>query len=357
MGLEQNIYTDKLTGLPNFFQLIKCNTEIVFGAFGVVMFIDMHKFSAINEKYGRHIGDTCLLKLTESLKKILESRASVFRTYGDEFVIVLPNISYDEAEQSFRLIRSEFIDSLTECGISEVDLNFYFFDYNQNITTITEFFEMFIKAKPANKSGAGNIYSKEKMTSEIIDTFVKRIKESLILLSETNNFALTDDVSGLYNQRAARLYLNDMMKECKFNNKEFCVLFIDGDNLKRYNELGYQRGNDMIKGLAQIISSSLRKTDKVFRWLSGDEFLVILDDVDYDDAFELSERIRLEVKRNTKDWVFPITISIGVSKFPHDGFEVDTIINKSEKANSYAKKAGKDMVVRWDSIKTINPGG
>lgn len=72
----------------------------------------------------------------------------------------------------------------------------------------------------------------------------------------------------------------------------------------------------MIEGLSKIISSSIRENDKVFRWLSGDEFLVILGDTELEEALNIAERVRYSVEQNTKDWKYPITISVGVANCP-----------------------------------------
>jgi diguanylate cyclase (GGDEF)-like protein len=192
-------------------------------------------------------------------------------------------------------------------------------------------------------------FSEERLIENIVGNFTNRIQETLSLLNDAYSLALTDDISCLPNQRAAKMYLKSLIKDKEEMEKEFSILFIDGDNLKRYNTISYTKGNEMIKGLSSVIASSLRKKDKIFRWLTGDEFLVILDDVSSEDALRLADRIRSEVEDETKYWLYPITVSIGAASYPADGSNIEVILSKAEKSNIYAKNTGKNKVVKWES--------
>jgi diguanylate cyclase (GGDEF)-like protein len=140
----------------------------------------------------------------------------------------------------------------------------------------------------------------------LIDRMFKRVKESLKLLRETNEMALSDEISKLPNHRAARINFERAINEYKISRNTFSILFIDGDNLKRYNDTGYENGNNMIKSLGELISKSIRKDDMIFRWFTGDEFIVLLKNTDKKMAYILAERIRATVEQNTQTWTFSI---------------------------------------------------
>jgi len=89
----------------------------------------------------------------------------------------------------------------------------------------------------------------------------------------------------------------------------------------------------------------LRPNDFVARWRSGDEFIVILPDTPKENARIISERFRQAVKEQSKEWKIPVTISIGVSNYPIDGINMNSLIDKVESANKRAKEQGKDQVV------------
>ncbi len=158
-------------------------------------------------------------------------------------------------------------------------------------------------------------------------------------------------MSGLPNAKAANQYLSKMVSLTGRRTDQYCVLFIDGDDLRRYNDVSYEAGgNEMIRRIANIIRESSRDNDKIFRWLSGDEFIVILEDTDHTVGAVIAERIRESVENKSNNFMFDTTISIGVASYPIDGHDVDQIIYYCEKANKIAKEQGKNQVVCWNQV-------
>lgn len=346
---NSNIYIDPLTGLPNFFQFIESDTESIFDNYGSVIIFDIIDFTSINNKYGRDIGDICLRSLADIISSLLLNyeKTSLFRTGGDEFTIIFPGIHSSETTDFINEVRNNFKNIMANQRIFEIDFYSLISDYHDKITSAKEFYKMVFNNSFRQAKNKNNIFEDDKWIGDLIENFTKRIQETLSLFNNAYTLALTDDISGLPNQRAARVYLRNLVHEQSFENNHFSILFIDGDNLKRYNKISYERGNQMIKDLAQIISNSLRKNDKVFRWLSGDEFLVILDNIDSQDTLRLADRIREAVELQTKDWPYPVTISIGVAYYPDGRRCIEEIICRAEKANSFAKNNGKNRVVEW----------
>lgn len=348
---QNNLYIDPLTGFPTIFKLIESDVNSVFGEQGSIILFDFAGFSKINENYGRDIGDLCLKTLSDSILNALKSynNSSVFRTDGDEFTLSLPNMSYSKAENLANLIKTDFINIISKHGYSDFQIHTFILDFSQRINSIAEFykmiFEALLKRKYTNQES-----SKDLWIDHIIANFIRRIGETLSFFNDAYNLSLTDDISGLFNQRAAKLYLANLMEDSKLSNKEFSLLFIDGDNLKRYNKISYESGNQIIKELSFIILDSVRESDKVFRWLSGDEFLVVLENTDSVNALKIAERIRTSVETQTKICIYPVTVSIGLSSFPHDGSSIEDLISKAEKSNSFAKNTGKNVVVKWRDI-------
>jgi diguanylate cyclase (GGDEF)-like protein len=119
MIFENNVYLDPLTGMPNFFKLIESDVENIFGEQGVVIILDIVKFSEINCKYGKELGDICLKVLSGKICSALSiyEKAASFRTHGDEFSLILPNNSIDEGERLADFIRTSFRKSMLENGL------------------------------------------------------------------------------------------------------------------------------------------------------------------------------------------------------------------------------------------------
>lgn len=347
--LNNNMYIDQLTGLPNFFEFINIDTVSTFGDFGFAIVFDIENFKVINDLYGHDFGDVCLKSFASVIVHILEryNNMRIFRIGGDEFTIILPHFLLEDAEEIMNTIEKNYKVIMNQ-QISGVDINVHkiLLDYSGPVENINDFFKIFF----TKLYGQNEKLLYKYWPNQLINNFIRRIKETLDISNNAYSLALYDDVSGLPNHRAASIYLNDLISNNLKADKQFSLLFIDGDDLRRYNNIGYQSGNKMIKELSTVILNSVRKDDKVFRWLSGDEFIVVFDETNCQIAYDLAERIRITVEEETINWDYPVTVSIGVSNFPNDGQTIDDIVNNAEKANKYAKDAGKNKVVRWDFV-------
>lgn len=349
--LENNIYKDPLTGLSNFFKLMESDVYENFGKNGTIIIFDFKNFENFNEKYGRDKGDLCLKNLTDSLKMALVNVDSyVYRTDGDEFTVIIPHENFSNESEIILSVKEEYKKRMKKQELNIADISVLTLNYLERINSVEEFYNIVFRNSIEQINAEGKNCDKELLLMNIIGNFTRRIKETLAFYNDAFNLALTDDISGLSNQRAANLYLSKLIKKYEKSNKEFSLLFIDGDNLKRYNRISYQSGNDMIRELASIVSLAIRSNDKVFRWLTGDEFLVILDGANYENAMEVAERIRHTVEERTRNSVYPVTVSIGISNFPNDGTDIEKVIGEAEKANISAKNRGKNNIVMARSI-------
>lgn len=336
--------------MSNFFALLECDLDSTFGDSGTIYYIDIVNLSGVNEKFGRDTGDAYIRNLSEIINmeilyKIPEAlKVAVFRSGGDEFIIRLPAELSLGSEKIERKINLELAERMNIIGVEGAGIRFSILEYTSKISSV---YELLRECNIA----MFKIRGEEKFEGDLplwadwlIISMLKKVKETLNLLQYSNSLALEDEISKLPNHRAATIYLDELYNEFIRNKTTFSILFIDGDNLKKYNGLGYQYGNEMIRSIGKTITGVLRHEDKVFRWLSGDEFLVVLQDTGKQNAYVLAERIRAQVEKAAKSWKYPVTISIGISNCPADGQDLDTVLLKSETANYEAKKSGKNCV-------------
>jgi len=165
-----------------------------------------------------------------------------------------------------------------------------------------------------------------------------------------------DGLTGLYNHRFFYESLSRELERAKKEHKNLALLFIDIDYFKYYNDFnGHQRGDEVLKALANLLLSKVREGDIVSRY-GGEEYSVILPGASEQEALQIAERLRQTVQEQH----FPgqeylpngnLTISVGVSAFAGDPkMSVDNLVNYADDALYKAKFLRKNRVERYYSI-------
>ena len=189
--------------------------------------------------------------------------------------------------------------------------------------------------------------------SGMIDDMARRIVSLGTMLDKSHRLAYTDSITGLPNLLAAMVDLDETIRQAALTERPFVILLIDGDNLSKYNKLGYLAGDEMIERLGKSLQGELRPVDFIARWRMGDEFLVILKGASLELALSVAERLRRRISEVSQEWAYPITISQGVAGFPEHGRTLTDLLHYAEQALSSAKEAGKNRVV-VDNAKLID---
>jgi len=166
--------------------------------------------------------------------------------------------------------------------------------------------------------------------------------------------SITDKLTQVYNRRKIDDVIDSEVKRCKRYGKPFSVILMDVDYFKEINDVhGHQTGDKVLMQFAQVISHSVRESDVVSRW-GGDEFLIVVIESDEIAAYNLAEKIRLNVASNEFDQQVKVTTSIGVANFDHTKDDAREIIRKADIALYEAKSNGRNNVVTYTSIGDIN---
>ena len=121
---------------------------------------------------------------------------------------------------------------------------------------------------------------------------------------------------------------------------KWALLFLDLDRFKDVNDtLGHDVGDELLKLMATRIQNCLRQSDHIFR-LGGDEFTIILTDLINDtDVAKVAKKIRENIAQPcyVKDHELYMTVSIGISIYPDDGHNVETLVRNADMAMYVAK--------------------
>jgi len=173
--------------------------------------------------------------------------------------------------------------------------------------------------------------------------------ENLALHELVSEQAVTDELTGLANNRAFR---DKMEKEAaraiRFGH-ELSLLIVDLDDFKRVNDVhGHLQGDEVLRAAAAILRAESRGIDEPARY-GGEEFVVALPETDHKGAVEVAERIRTQLAGRVVPLLegtgeVSVTASIGVATIPDDAGGVQELIAVADAALYEAKRAGKNRV-------------
>jgi len=157
----------------------------------------------------------------------------------------------------------------------------------------------------------------------------------------------TDEMTGLMNRRSfTKIIASEHAKSVRYNHA-YSILMIDADGLKIINdEHGHEAGDKMIKTLAKTLENCMRETDSLARY-GGDEFVVLLPESNRFQAGGAGERIRKAVANTSFDMggnLIKATVSIGVSSYPEDADNTESVLNMADKALYNSKREGGNQV-------------
>ncbi|MFV1956217.1 MAG: diguanylate cyclase [bacterium] len=178
---------------------------------------------------------------------------------------------------------------------------------------------------------------------------IGRIQLIMRDITEEVMLATTDPLTSVYNRRFMNEFLTREIQRCRRVGKEFAVVLVDLDDFKEVNDTyGHYSGDMVLKAIVGMIMCGTREYDVVGRY-GGEEFLIILPEVDRLSAKVVAERIRQEIEGSEIEIVnkqkVRITASLGGACYDADGESADDLLVKADARMYKAKKAGKNMVL------------
>jgi diguanylate cyclase (GGDEF)-like protein/PAS domain S-box-containing protein len=153
-----------------------------------------------------------------------------------------------------------------------------------------------------------------------------------------NRLAYYDTLTGLPNRALLRDQIEDAFRNAR-SDRKMAFLFLDVDNFKDVNDtLGHSVGDELLVEIARRLREQLKPGDLVSRH-GGDEFVMMLDDCDGDRAAITADGIidALLKPVHINGMSLPVTASIGISLYPEDGTDSDTLLKNADAAMYQAK--------------------
>jgi diguanylate cyclase (GGDEF)-like protein/PAS domain S-box-containing protein len=170
---------------------------------------------------------------------------------------------------------------------------------------------------------------------------------------EMSRLATEDGVTGLPNRHWLMTHLPKALAQAQANGSMLAILFIDLDDFKNVNDtLGHSAGDQLLREVAVRLRGALRSSDKVVR-IGGDEFTVVLESIHNEEnvaniALAINQALQQPFELRTGLHKSRIGASIGISMFPRDGQDVETLIKNADIAMYAAKNSTKGRFRFYD---------
>jgi diguanylate cyclase (GGDEF)-like protein len=187
---------------------------------------------------------------------------------------------------------------------------------------------------------------------QLARSFAQMQEEILDQLDELNqsrnaleHLARHDSLTGLPNRRMFFERLEHALANARRSAMPLAVLFVDLDHFKQLNDsLGHGAGDRVLQAVANLLRSATRESDTVAR-LGGDEFVILIEQLDDPQRViavlhKLHERFQLPMLIDGHE--VQVQASMGVSLFPRDGDDIESLLQQADRAMYAAKNAGRN---------------
>lgn len=210
-----------------------------------------------------------------------------------------------------------------------------------------------------NESKAFELGAVDFITKPFHPSIVKaRVKTHIQLYlyrKQIEGLAWSDGLTGLYNRRGYEFYIKKSWTKAKREKKPLSLMMIDIDCFKLYNDTyGHLQGDEVLKVIAESIVQGIDDTEgNIAVRYGGEEFLIILPDVQKDDAIKIAQNIfdnikALRIIHESSKVAKYVTVSLGgVTIIPDEKTSITSVLNMADQMLYIAKKNGRNKI-EWE---------
>jgi diguanylate cyclase (GGDEF)-like protein len=196
-----------------------------------------------------------------------------------------------------------------------------------------------------------------RLSWQLAQSRLREREASLANAERAEYLAYHDGLTGLPNRSMFSRLLNQAISEARRHDRSLAVAFLDLDRFKQINDsLGHEAGDQLLQEVAVRLRGCVRDSDTVAR-LGGDEFVVLLPELGRgEDAALVAEKILATVARpfTLMGQEFRVTVSIGISSYPEDGVDEQTLTKNADIAMYQAKEGGKNNFQFYAVARNVN---
>ena len=309
-------------------------------------------------------GEECLIFVLQDITE-QKNMEEELRQSEEKYRSILENIqeAYFEVDLTGNFtFFNDSLSRLTGCSRQELaGTNFSDFSDTETSKNVFQAFNKIYKTKEPNE-GIDWLIIRKDGTKRYIEASVslkedssgnptgfkgviRDITERKHIEQELENMATHDILTGLPNRLMFSQLLNHAIQAARRYQRQFAVLFIDLDRFKIINDtMGHEAGDQLLREIANRFRQSLRAVDVVSR-LGGDEFIILIEEVnELNQIATLAQKILASTMKPMVilDKECRVTASIGISIFPRDGEDDQTLMKNADIAMYFAKEEGKN---------------
>ncbi|QBC42915.1 GGDEF domain-containing response regulator [Iodobacter fluviatilis] len=184
----------------------------------------------------------------------------------------------------------------------------------------------------------------QRINNELEIIVDERTHELVEKNKELEQLAVTDRLTGLYN----RLFLDQVLARefstLSRHGTTLSLILLDIDHFKHVNDTyGHHAGDEVLKGISQILKGNVRESDVVGRW-GGEEFLILCPNTSLSDTLKVAEKLRLCIEQYDFASIGRCTASFGVASY-QQGDTMIMVETRADKALYLAKDQGRNRVM------------
>jgi diguanylate cyclase (GGDEF)-like protein/PAS domain S-box-containing protein len=343
---------------------------------------DIDLFKSINDRFGHSRGDEVIKAVANALRDSMRSSDAICRYGGEEFCVIMPGVGLEDTIKTVERTRQN-IESLTlplasrgsgisvtaSFGISTIDFDAetlpqiidqadhaLYVSKNRGRNCISVWEGKTDRGMPIEQIGfVPGVAARQSGIPVSIDMPATHDGWMSADLPATEFRPEHDSLTGLPNRRIFQDRIIDSVMQCRDSGRYLAIMMLDLDMFKRINNaLGYKIGDKLLRAVSIRLQETLRKSDSVSRIdgkdagssiyrLGGDEFGILLTGMD---CTEFTEQIVKRIINSVTERLdidgheIYLTCSVGISLFPDDGVDTDTLLNNAGVALYYAKCQG-----------------
>lgn len=174
---------------------------------------------------------------------------------------------------------------------------------------------------------------------------IRQLKQEL---EQATSLSKTDSLTNIANRRGYDEMLHQFIKQAQQQGHTFAMLLLDLDHFKQVNDrFGHLVGDSALRYIAKVLSQQIQEKDALAR-LGGEEFVILLSDIHYDQALKVAETIRHQIQAKSlrvkgQEQSLSFTTSIGVAMYQM-GEQAEQLFDRADKALYQAKQTGRNRV-------------